>query len=208
MATTHREHTGEGVSSSVPSAAAPDRILAAATRFFLQLGYEGTSVTRIAKEAGMTPANIYWHFPSKLDLLNEVLHTLYRNSYAELAKSVGDGPAKERLDQYVRAYVAIQLSSTDAQSNFGYSSLASALSAEDQHKLNATGRPYIELLRDILHQGTSEGVFHVEDVTVTSYAISTMCEYVFTWFRSTGALDVDQIGDHYSHLVLQMVARR
>lgn len=207
MAANQPSSASEVLTASANSTAAPERILAAATRFFLQFGYEGTSVTRIAKEAGMTPANIYWHFPSKLHLLNEVLHNLYRSSYADLAAAVGDGPAVERLTQYVKAYVAIQLVSTDAQSNFGYSSLASALSAEDQRALNATGRPYIELLRDILRKGRDEGVFAFEDVTVTSYAISTMCEYVFTWFRRDGRLSAQHIGEHYSRLALQMVLK-
>lgn len=207
MVSTRSERVDANPASSDSGVAAPDRILAAATRFFLQFGYEGTSVTKIAREAGMTPANIYWHFPSKLDLLREVLHSLYRNSYKDLAAAVGDGPAPERLTQYVKAYIDIQLASTDAQSNFGYSSLASALNPEDQKELTASGRPYIDLLRDILRQGIDDGLFGVGDVTVTAYAISTMCEYVFTWFRPGGRMDVEQVGEHYSALVLQMVAR-
>ncbi|OUZ11173.1 hypothetical protein BHE97_04790 [Aeromicrobium sp. PE09-221] len=187
---------------------ARERILAAATRFFRQFGYEGTSITKIAKEAGMTPANIYWHFPSKLDLLREVLHAVYLNSYADLAAAVGDGTAEERLADYVQAYAAMQLTSPDARSNFGYASLASSLSLEDQRELIQTGKPYVNLLREILQQGVDEGSFVIENLAVTSFAISNMCEYVFTWFRDHGRLDAEQVGAYYAELALRMTTER
>lgn len=187
---------------------ARERILEAATSFFQQYGYEGTSISRIARAAEMTPANIYWHFPSKLDLLAQVLLSLYQTSYVELAGSVGDGSASERLSNYVKAYVRIQLTELDENCNFGYASLASALEPDARHELVMSGRPYLELLRQILRQGIDEGEFEVSDMTVTSYAISSMCEYVFTWFRAGGRLTDEAVQDHYAVLALSMVRRK
>src|SRR5690349_4957554 len=85
---------------------ARERILAAARMLFQESGYEGTSVTRIARAAGMTPAAMYWHFPSKQDLLAEMLKDMYEQSYAEVSQAVrADGAAVERLGDYVRAYI-------------------------------------------------------------------------------------------------------
>lgn len=181
------------------------RILGAAIRFFQQYGYEGTSVSRIAAAADMTPANIYWHFPSKIDLLAEALRTLYNDSYAALAEATDGGTAEERLAKYARAYVRMQLTELDENCNFGYASLASSLSSEKRRDLMRAGRPYLDLLRDILEQGRSNGVFTIEEPTVTAFAIATMCEYVFTWYRTGGHLSVDEVGQQYAELVLRMV---
>src|SRR5699024_8908264 len=97
-----------------------------AIKFFQQYGYEGTSVARIAAAAGMTPANIYWHFPSKIDLLAEALRSLYTTSYEALAQAAQNGTAIERLNNYSRAYIWMQLTELDENCNFGYASLASS----------------------------------------------------------------------------------
>lgn len=50
-----------------------DAILAAAFRLFSTQGYSATSLPQIAREAGISTANVYVYFSSKLD----VLFTLY-----------------------------------------------------------------------------------------------------------------------------------
>ncbi len=188
-------------------ASARARILTAAFELFQQSGYEGTSMTRIARAAKMTPAAIYWHFPSKQTLLAEMLKQMYENSFAELEASVRpEGTATERLGDYVRAYIRIQLKDVGERRNHSYSALASSLNEEEQRELGRLSRPYIELMRDILRQGIASGEFEVDDVSTASYAISAMCEYVFTWFKSGGRLSIDQVADKHLEYVLRMVA--
>src|SRR5690349_24348846 len=101
---------------------ARERILSAAFVLFQESGYEGTSVNRIARAAGMTPAAIYWHFPSKHDVLAAMLTQLYERSYAQLKKAVRTaGTATERLGDYVRAYIRIQLEGVGERRNHSYS---------------------------------------------------------------------------------------
>lgn len=50
-----------------------EAILGAAFRLFSEQGYSATSLPQIAREAGISPANVYVYFSSKLD----VLFTLY-----------------------------------------------------------------------------------------------------------------------------------
>ncbi|MDQ1503478.1 MAG: hypothetical protein QOD57_1205 [Actinomycetota bacterium] len=46
-----------------------DEVLAAGTLEFVERGFAPVSVTDIAKRAGMTPAAVYYHFPTKEDVL-------------------------------------------------------------------------------------------------------------------------------------------
>lgn len=205
MTKSTRAHDHADSLSVKPTGEAADRILSAATIYFQRYGYEGTSIARIARAAGMTPANIYWHFPSKMDLLAAVLHSLYQNSYDVLCVATRSGSATERLSAYVRTYVTTQLTEFDEDRNFGYASLASSLNFEEQQTLRAAGRPYLELVGEILQQGTESGEFVIRDLTVASYALSNMCEYSFTWFRPEGRLSAAQVAEEYVSLVLNMV---
>src|SRR3546814_11309935 len=51
-------------------------------------GYEGTSTRDIASAAGVSVAALYYHFPSKLDLLREFLHEAHEVVLARLAKEL------------------------------------------------------------------------------------------------------------------------
>jgi AcrR family transcriptional regulator len=46
-----------------------DQILEAATRLFVDKGFENSSVDEIAKEAGLSKGTIYWYFKSKFEIL-------------------------------------------------------------------------------------------------------------------------------------------
>ena len=46
-----------------------DAVLVAGTVEFVKRGFSSVSVTDIAKRAGMTPAAVYYHFPTKEDVL-------------------------------------------------------------------------------------------------------------------------------------------
>jgi AcrR family transcriptional regulator len=209
MSVSAHDETGSVPESAIDPLGARERILAAAITLFQESGYGSTSMTRIARAAKMTPAAIYWHFPSKQELLAEMLKSMYRRSYADLQGSVRDeGPARERLGDYVRAYIRIQLEELGERRKHSYATLASSLTEEDQRELGRLSRPYVELLQEILRQGIAEGEFDCEDVSFTSYAISAMCEYVFTWFRTGGRLTIEEAADRHFEFVLRMVTAR
>ncbi len=52
------------------------RILEAATTRFLDRGYDATSLREIAEDLAITKAAVYYHFPSKEDILRAVLDPL------------------------------------------------------------------------------------------------------------------------------------
>lgn len=56
----------------IPRAQRVDELVAAATELLLARGYTGTTMSAIAKSAGVANAALYWYFPTKDDLLAEV----------------------------------------------------------------------------------------------------------------------------------------
>ncbi|MET0294330.1 MAG: TetR/AcrR family transcriptional regulator [Phenylobacterium sp.] len=60
------------------------RVLAAAHQLFESEGYEETTVRAIATRAGVSVGSVFTAFPSKLDILSEVMRTRLEALYAEL----------------------------------------------------------------------------------------------------------------------------
>lgn len=77
------------------------RILDAAEALFRHYGYSKTTVADVAKELGMSPANIYRFFASKSELLEGLCARMLRQSL-QLAQEAAELPisAEERLRHY------------------------------------------------------------------------------------------------------------
>ncbi|GAA3289425.1 TetR/AcrR family transcriptional regulator [Streptomyces cinereospinus] len=69
-----------------------EMILDVATRLMSARGYEGTSISAIAKEAGLPASSIYWHFSSKVGILTAVMERGNAAFHAEVSKM--ESPAK------------------------------------------------------------------------------------------------------------------
>ncbi len=79
------------------------RIKDAMVRLILREGIEGASVSKIAREAGVSPATIYVYYPSKEEMLAEVFGEYSRRSYRylmDLVRPEMDG--EELIDTIVR----------------------------------------------------------------------------------------------------------
>ncbi|MCP3394999.1 TetR/AcrR family transcriptional regulator [Bradyrhizobium sp. CCGB12] len=76
------------------------RILGAAEERFRRVGHHRTSVAEIAAELGMSPANIYRFFPSRIAIDESICGRLI-NEVADIAFAIArtDAPATEKLEQ-------------------------------------------------------------------------------------------------------------
>ncbi|MEV6250567.1 helix-turn-helix domain-containing protein [Streptomyces sp. NPDC051742] len=77
-------------------------LLETAQRHFLQHGV-GTSLEAVAKEAGVGPATLYRHFPTREALLAAVLQTRSEEFVARRAGIEQLGDAAEALERWLRA---------------------------------------------------------------------------------------------------------
>lgn len=106
--------------SALPTApAAPaepgqrDRILEAALRLMAEHGVHATSMRRLSEACGLNVATLYHYFPSKADLLTEVIaHRSYADLLAEVPPVDPGAPLRERLEA-VLAYVFTEMAAED-----------------------------------------------------------------------------------------------
>jgi AcrR family transcriptional regulator len=90
--------------------ASRDAILQAAADLFLEAGYEGFSLRRVAERAGFTAPTIYRHFEDRDALILAVTDEGFRRFTAALrAAAATPGSAAERIGALGRAYVRFGL---------------------------------------------------------------------------------------------------
>ena len=182
-----------------------DRIVASATTLFIEHGYGGTPVSRVAEKAGVTTPALYWYFGSKEDLYFTVVKQLYVTYRDELlSRAVGES-SEEQLRAYVYALVEMQLREPEISTEFGYQQLRDALPGDKRQELDAVEATWVQHLEMILRTGREAGVFTFKDPTLTAMALITMCEYVFTWFRPNGRLEPSEVAALYTHFASRLV---
>ncbi|MFK0299256.1 TetR/AcrR family transcriptional regulator [Brevundimonas sp. NPDC090276] len=81
-------------------------ILAAAERIFVEHGYEGATIRKIADEVGLSSTALYMHFADKSEMLHEICRGAFESLIASHQKLlVEDQPAEVRLRRMIEAYI-------------------------------------------------------------------------------------------------------
>lgn len=192
--------TADGTPASAPSST-ESRIVEAATALFYEKGYHATTMREIAAAVGIKAGSLYNHFASK----QEILHRIAAATLEELlaggreALEASEEP-RDRLLAFVRAHVVYH-----AERRYQARVADEQLHALDSTRLRAVVAirdAYEQLLKDILEAGRREHGWHVPDVAVIAFAISTMCTSVDTWYRETGRLTPEDVAALYGTFVL------
>jgi len=76
------------------------QILAVARQLFIEDGYDASSMSSLAKRAGVAPNTIYWYFADKDALLIAVLNEILAEALPDFAKRT-KAPLDEQLDWLV-----------------------------------------------------------------------------------------------------------
>jgi AcrR family transcriptional regulator len=83
-----------------------DRVIQVAYRLFIEQGYHGTSMRRIAKQAGLALGGIYNHFASKEGIFAAVM--VERNPYQDIVPALAAAQG-ETIEELVRDAAARML---------------------------------------------------------------------------------------------------
>lgn len=91
--------------SKIETAETRLRIIAVASKVFLEKGMAATSIADVMAAAGLTQGGFYKHFESKEHLLAEASEAAFDRIFEMISKEVKGMPARQALDAIVRIYL-------------------------------------------------------------------------------------------------------
>ncbi|MFT4088831.1 MAG: TetR/AcrR family transcriptional regulator [Gordonia sp. (in: high G+C Gram-positive bacteria)] len=190
--------------STPKTAGAKERLLAAATEAFAERGFHGTTTRDIARAAGMSPAAVYVHYPSKEDLLYQLTH----RGHLKTLQVIDDAddpaaPPAERLAAVMGAFAQHHAVDHTGARIVNYE--LAALSPEHAATITALRREITARLRTIVDAGLADGTFRTPDPRTCTAALLSMGIDIARWYRDGLSLTPDQIGAFYAQLGLRSV---
>lgn len=185
-------------------------ILKAAVEVMGEDGYEGASIRDMAARAGVSVAALYYHFPSKLDLLREFLDEAWNVTLARLDRrleAAGTDPTA-RLDAIVGTLIASHLHDE-------FSQLASNVAFREYTRLNPPERKAIDvkrrsllaLVEGVLAEGNADGSFVVDDVREAARAVLILATSLVEPYREMGK-SLDEVIETYQRFARAIARNR
>ncbi len=179
-----------------------ETITAVAIDLFHRKGYFATSISEIAGQCGIQKASIYYHYPSKENILFHIQQVTMEELTACLHDNLaGCSDIEDRMGAAVRSHVRFHLNRQ--KETFIANSELRGLTPEHYREIVHRRDAYEQVFQQIIREGIEAGVFTAADVKVLSYAILTLCNAGAIWFKPRGRMSVDAIAEIYESFVLR-----
>lgn len=180
-------------------------MLAAAIDNFERLGYHGTSMRDIARDAHLTVASIYHHFPSRQLILQDIMVRVLRDAHGVVRTALirADASPVDQLRAVMAAWVTFH-TQRRAEAMIGASEIRS-LDEEGRRVVVALRDETEHLFREVIELGIEEGVFATGYPREATWAIITMGNTVASFYRPDGPLAPIEMAARYVELALGTV---
>lgn len=182
-----------------------DPVLAAAAKSFVTLGYHGTTMREIARQADLSVPGLYHHYPSKQHMLVAVLDAALADLRWRLdaADAEGAGDPVLRLELLVSALVLYHC----RRKGLGLIAASEMRSVEPATRRRiAARRTEVQRLVDTaVLDGAARGLFRTRYPLDSSRAVVTMSIAVATWFQMEMSLTPEDVALRYVEYALNVV---
>ena len=179
-----------------------EHILRTAARIFAEKSYHSTSMRDISRATGVSLAGLYHYCKSKEELLFLIQDHCFGRVLERLeqrTKGISDSFEKLRIfiDNHLSFFAAnmaeMKVLSHEAESLGG-----------DLHKHVSTKKErYARVARKILREIAEPERTKVQiDLTVATYALFGMMNWIYNWYDPRGKLSVNQLVDNITRLFL------
>ncbi|MGI8566488.1 MAG: TetR/AcrR family transcriptional regulator [Pyrinomonadaceae bacterium] len=180
-------------------------ILRTAARIFAEKGYHSTTMRDISRETRVSLAGLYYYCKSK----DELLFLIQDNCFGHVLERL-----EERLKETSQPIEKLRLVIENHLSFFAanmaemkvLSHEADSLAGEMRAHVSGKKQQYTKLVRRILSevqsQQTPGDARSKVDLTVATYALFGMMNWIYNWFDPGGKLSVNDLVDNITRLFL------
>lgn len=213
QATGPREDAGDGARTR-PTAGTPwvrglpdaqRRLVEAATDAFAEQGYHATTTRDIATRAGMSPAALYVHFPSKVALLARISRAGHEAVLDLVEDAIATSPDPVAQLRVVVARFATWHAEHHRLARIVQNELA-ALPPDDRRDVRHLRQQIERRVAEILRAGVAAGIMQVDDPPAVTRALLSLGVDVARWYDAGGRESPERIGTLYADLAARIVA--
>lgn len=185
------------------------RILDAAARALAEQGYTEAKLSDIARKAGTHAGALYYYFPSREDLIREVMLTSL-DRIAEFSETLlREGThrsALERLLAFVRALVQHQAAQPDDYYLRAYLRNGDHVPESLRTVIKARRRQLRLTLTRLIGEAQSAGQISKElDTGIAAQFIIGATNWMSLWYEAKGPVSADEIADAFVDMILHGV---
>ena len=172
------------------------RILEAAVKVFARLGFHQSTVSKIAKEAGVADGTIYLYFKNKDDILVHFFSYKTKQVFDGFRAEVKRGDnSLDKLRNLIRRHLAEFQRDRDMAVVYQVETHQSSRLAEAQ--IREMAKMYSDLVAEIVEHGQEEGTVRKDLYVglVKRFILGGVDEVINTWLHAGNSYDLVSMAD-------------
>jgi AcrR family transcriptional regulator len=176
-------------------------ILRNAARIFAVKGYHSTSMRDISRETQVSLAGLYHYCKSKEELLFLIQDNCFGRVLERLQERLQEtGGAVEKLRLVIENHLSFFATNMAEMKVLSHE--ADSLAGEMHEHVSGKKQEYTRLVRKILSdvQQAQKGSGAKVDLTVATYALFGMMNWIYNWYDPRGPLSVNELVDNIARL--------
>jgi len=180
------------------------RILEAAVKVFARQGFRQSTVSQIAREAGVADGTIYLYFKNKDDILVHFFSVKAKQVFDRFREEVGRGAnSAEKLGNLIRVHLAEFQRDPDMAIVYEVETHQINRLAEEQ--IRAMAKMYLDIISEIVEQGQQEGCMrrNLYLGLVKRFVLGAVEGTIGTWLHSGRSYDLTSMADPLVDLIIK-----
>ncbi len=178
-----------------------EHILRTSARIFAEKSYHSTSMRDIARETGVSLAGLYHYCNSKEELLFLIQDHCFGRVLERLEQRIkGVDDPVERLRIFIDNHLSFFAANMAEMKVLSHE--AESLEGDLHKHVTIKKDRYAKLARKILREILEQNGKRAADVTVATYALFGMMNWIYNWYDPRGKLSVAQLVDNITRLFL------
>lgn len=196
----------ESAAAPRDSAARRVEIIRGAVKVFAEHGYDGSSLRELAAGAGMQKGHLTYYFPTKDDLLFEIVDDLHDQFLAGIlawAQDPAAGPG-ERLRHIFHEHVVLVCADYQ-QTRVAYEGFRFLTPERRVVVSRKRARYELELARHIDACRSVDGLVCATPTTLLTKAVLGALNWPYQWYSPSGSLSPDELAHELSSRAMAML---
>ena len=185
------------------------RILEAAVKVFAEQGFFQSTISQIAKEAGVADGTIYLYFKNKDDILTQFFSYKTKLVFDRLKEAVEEGSnAIEKLRNLIRKH--LEEFQRDRNMAVVYQTETHQTTRMAEYQIKKMLKKYLDIVSEIVEQGQQEGSIrrNLYLGLVKRLILGSVDEVINTWLHSKKNYDLISMADPLVELIIEGLGKK